>query len=186
MKDSSLTAKIAEPYGQALMSLAQTHNLTDRFRDDVAGLLTLMQESEELGTFLSSPVFKPDQKKAVLQRLLGEQIHPYMLSFLKLLVDHRRIPMLADICKQYQTLLRRLNQAVLAEVSSTMDLTDEQKQAVRDKVMAMTGARQVDLETRIDPELIGGVIIKVGSQVIDASLRGQLRRISLRLSGSAL
>lgn len=185
MKDSSLTARIAEPYAQALMSLAQSQDLTDRFGEDISGLLTLIKESSDFNTFLASPVYKPEQKKAVLQQLLREQVHPYLLNFLQLLVDHRRIPMVQDIALQFQTLLRKLNQSVLAEVTSAVELSDEQKQSVREKVMAMTQARQVDLETKIDPELIGGVIIKVGSQVVDASLRGQLRRISLRLTSSA-
>jgi F-type H+-transporting ATPase subunit delta len=89
---------------------------------------------------------------------------------------------LQGIGKEFQSLLRKLNGTVLAEVTSATDLTDDQKNSLREKVLAMTGARQVDLETRIDPELIGGVIIRIGSQVIDASLRGQLRRISLRLN----
>jgi F-type H+-transporting ATPase subunit delta len=80
--------------------------------------------------------------------------------------------------------LRKLNQVVLAEVSATVELNDDQKNTIREKVIAMTGARQVDIAARIDPELIGGVIIKVGSQVIDASLKGQLRRIALRLTGA--
>lgn len=186
MKDgTTITAKVAEPYAEALLSLGQAQNLTDRFGEDVAGLLTLIKESNEFSDFLINPTFKVDQKKAVLQQLLGEQVHPYMMSFLKLLVDQRRISVLRAICQQYQELFRKLRQTVLAEVTSTVELNDEQKRSVREKVIAMTGAREVELETRIDRDLIGGVIIQVGSQVIDASLRGQLRRISLRLSGAA-
>lgn len=101
-----------------------------------------------------------------------------------LLVDRRRILLLEPICEQYITLLRQKNQTVLAEITSAVPLSQEQEQAIREKVIAMTNAHQVELETKIDRDLIGGVIIKVGSQVIDASLRSQLRRLSLRLSGS--
>jgi F-type H+-transporting ATPase subunit delta len=73
---------------------------------------------------------------------------------------------------------------VLAEVVSAVPLSEAQASAVKQKVIAMTNAREVELETRIDPDIIGGVIIKVGSQVIDASLRGQLRRLSLRLTSA--
>ena len=97
-------------------------------------------------------------------------------------MDRGRISLLARICAQYQELLRQLNQAVLAEVTSAVDLSDQQKEEIRQKVLAMTGARQVEISTSIDSELIGGVVIKIGSQVIDASLRGQLRRISLLLN----
>jgi F-type H+-transporting ATPase subunit delta len=77
--------------------------------------------------------------------------------------------------------LRQIQNTVLAEVTSAVELSDEQRDSIRQRVLAMTGASQVEFETRIDPDLIGGVIIKVGSQVIDASLRSQLRRITLRL-----
>lgn len=81
-------------------------------------------------------------------------------------------------------LLRQLNQTVLAEITSAVPLTETQQQAITEKVITLTKARQVELATKIDSDLIGGVIIKVGSQVIDASLRGQLRRLSLRLSSN--
>jgi len=94
------------------------------------------------------------------------------------MVDRRRILLFAEICQQYLAILRELNQTVLAEVIS--ELTEEQQQAVRDKVIAMTNAARVELDSKLDPDLIGGVT-KVGSQVIDASLRGQLPTF-LRLS----
>jgi F-type H+-transporting ATPase subunit delta len=166
------------------MSLAQSNDLTQRLGEDVAALLNLLEESGELRQFLASPIVSAENKKAVLQQIGGEELHPFMKNFLKILVDRRRIVFLEGICKHYQALLRKLNQAVLAEVASAVELTDEQKQSVREKVIAMTSANQVELNTKIDPDLIGGVIIKVGSQVVDASLRGQLRRIGLRLSSA--
>jgi F-type H+-transporting ATPase subunit delta len=185
MKGSLLsTTEIAAPYAQALMSLAQGQNLVDQFSQNVADLLELLNSSDDLKQLLSTPLIDGDKKKAVLQQVVGDQVHPYMRNFLMLLVDRQRIGFLEEICKQYQALVRNLNQTVLAEVLSAVELTDEQKQSVRDKVVAMTGAHQVDLETKIDSDLLGGVIIKVGSQVIDASLRGQIRRISLQLSNA--
>ncbi len=105
-----------------------------------------------------------------------------MHNFLKLLVDKGRILFLEGIGKQYLAKLRELNQTVLAEVTSAVPLSDAQQQTVREKVQAMTSASQVEIETKIDADLIGGVVIKVGSQVIDASLRGQLRRLGIRLN----
>ncbi|HBB33203.1 MAG TPA: F0F1 ATP synthase subunit delta [Cyanobacteria bacterium UBA8803] len=184
MKGSLLSAGVVEPYAEALMSVAQSNNLTQQFGEDVESLLNLLAESPELQQFLGSPVVKAEDKEAVLQRIAGDQMHPYMVNFLKILVQRRRILFLEVICKQYQALLRKLNQTVLAEVTSAVALNEGQQQAIREKVIGITGARNVELDTKIDPDLIGGVIIKVGSQVIDSSLRGQLRRIALRLSSS--
>jgi F-type H+-transporting ATPase subunit delta len=174
--------EVAEPYAQALISVARSQNVTDQIGEDVRSLLDLLQNSDQLRNFIADPFIKAENKKAVLQQIVGEGINHYLRNFLLLLVDRQRILLLEPICQQYLALLRQLNQTVLAEVISTRELTEAQQQAVREKVSSMTNARQVELETKLDPDLIGGVIIKVGSQVIDASLRGQLRRLSLRLS----
>jgi F-type H+-transporting ATPase subunit delta len=133
---------------------------------------------------LSNPFVKPENKKNVLKQLLGEGVNLCLRNFLLLLVDRRRIAFLEPILQQYLVLLRQLNQTVLAEITSAVPLTQTQLQAITEKVITLTKARQVELATKIDSDLIGGVIIKVGSQVIDASLRGQIRRLSLRLSSN--
>jgi len=184
MNDASVTAEILEPYAQALMAIAKSHDLVDPFSGNVAYILELFQQSDDLVEFLSSPVMADEAKKNVLRQLLAEQVHPFMMNFLLLLVDRKRVMFLPGICKQFQTLVRELKQTVLAEVVSTMPLSDEQQEAIRQKVLSITNAQHVDLEITQDADLIGGVIIKIGSQVIDASLRGQLRRIGLKLSAT--
>jgi F-type H+-transporting ATPase subunit delta len=185
MRTGLISTEIAEPYAQALMSVAQANNLTEQIGEDVGSLLALLNESEDIRAFLSSPVIEADSKKAVIRQALSEQVHPYLLNFLMLLADRGRILFLKEICQQFQALLRQINQTVLAEVTSAIELNDEQKEAIRQKILSMGQAHHVELQTSTDPDLIGGVIIKVGSQVYDASLRGQLRRIGIRLGSTA-
>jgi F-type H+-transporting ATPase subunit delta len=180
---STVTSKVYEPYAQALLSLGQSSNSLDALSGDISMIADTMAGSSELTEFLANPFILDDVKKNVIASMFGEQVNPMTLNFLKLLVDRRRAVCLPGICAEFQSLLRKLNQAVLAEVISTVELTDAQKQNISDRVKNMTNAQSVDLKTSIDPDLIGGVIIKVGSQVIDASLRGQLRRISYQLAG---
>ncbi|WGV24536.1 ATP synthase F1 subunit delta [Halotia branconii] len=182
MKSSVETVEVAQPYAQALMSIAQSKNLTEEFGEDARSLLNLLKNSEQLQNFIDNPFIQPENKKGVISQIMGESANSYLRNFLLLLVDKRRIAFLEPILQQYLALLRQLNKTVLAEVTSAVPLSPEQQQAIEQKVIAITNARQVELETKVDRELIGGVIIKVGSQVIDASLRGQLRRLSLRLS----
>ncbi|NWF59988.1 MAG: F0F1 ATP synthase subunit delta [Fischerella sp.] len=184
MKGNVALTEVAVPYAEALMSVAQSRNLTEEFGDDVRALLNLLSQSEQLQKFLDNPFIQAEDKKAVINRILGEGANTYLRNFLMLLVDRRRIMLLEDVCQQYLALLRQLKQTVLAEVVSAVPLSEAQQQAVKEKVIGMTNAREVELETKIDPDIIGGVIIKVGSQVIDASLRGQLRRLSLRLTSA--
>ena len=179
---SKVSTEVLQPYASALMSLAKSNNLSEQFGEDIRSLLNLLENSEELRLFLGSPLVKPQDKKAVIDRIAGSEMNPLMRNFLRLLVDKGRILFLEGIGKKYLTELRELYQTVLAEVTSAVPLSDAQQQTVREKVQAMTSARQVEIETKIDADLIGGVVIKVGSQVIDPSLRGQLRRLGFRLN----
>ncbi len=181
---TTIRGEVVEPYAEALLSLAQSHNLADQFQQDTGVILELLAVSPELQQFLANPLISPDAKKNVLRQLTTNKVHGYFLNFLMLLVDRRRINLLAAICEQYRALLRKQRNIVLAEVTSAVELTEAQRQAVVEKVKAMTGAADVELAIATDPELIGGVVIKVGSQVFDASLRGQLRRLSVSLAQS--
>jgi F-type H+-transporting ATPase subunit delta len=176
---SAVDAQVVQPYAQALMSVARSKDMTEQVGEDVRSLISLLQSSEQLRDFLANPFVKAEDKKNVIGQVVSD--NPYLRNFMMLLVDRRRILLLEAICQEYLALLRQLNQTVLAEVISAVQLTEAQQQAVREKVKSMTNAHEVELDSKIEQDLIGGVIIKVGSQVIDASLRGQLRRLSLRL-----
>jgi F-type H+-transporting ATPase subunit delta len=184
MTSKVATTEVAQPYAQALLSIAQSKNLTEQFGEDARVLLNLLSGNQQLRNFIDNPFIQSESKKALIKQILGESTSAYLRNFLLILVDKRRIVFLEPILQQYIVLLRQLNQTVLAEVTSAVPLTDAQQQAIIEKVIAITSARQVELETKINTDLIGGVIIKVGSQVIDASLRGQLRRLALSLSDS--
>ena len=185
MTHSTVSSAIVEPYAEALMSVAQSNKLTNQIGEDVSLLLNFLQTSSDLKDFLVNPLTPADAQKAVLRQLVESRVQKQFFNFLLLLIDRRRIIFLEGICKHYQALLRKLNNTVLAEVTSTVELTDEQRRAIIDKVKQMSSAAQVELETSIDPDLIGGVIIKIGSQVLDASIRGQLRRMNTSIMSTS-
>ncbi|MBP0017384.1 MAG: F0F1 ATP synthase subunit delta [Cyanobacteria bacterium SBLK] len=182
MKGSLMSGSIAEPYAQALMSLARSRDLADRFGEDFRALEQLLQDSPEFRAFITNPVIEDGDKKAVLRRIMGDGTDAQLVNFLMLLVDKRRIVFLEQVIAQYLTLLREMNETVLAEVTSARPLNEQQRRSVEQRVQAISSARGVELKTQIDPDIIGGVIIKIGSQVLDASLRGQLRRIGMSLN----
>lgn len=182
MSASVVSAEVVEPYASALMSIAQSNGLSEEFGDQLRSLGQLLENSQELREFIGNPILKNSDKKSVLGRIMGEGTNPYLMNFLMLMVDKRRIMFLEGVCQKYLELLRDLSGTVLAEVTSATELSEEQLQTISAKVQAMTSARAVELKTKVDRDLIGGVIVKVGSQVLDASIRGQLRRISLSLA----
>jgi F-type H+-transporting ATPase subunit delta len=184
MASKAISAVVSDPYAEALMSIAQANGLEDHFGDELRGFLWLLRESEDFEAFLANPLLKPEDKKAVIRRLAGDGVNPLLVNFLQFLVDRRRIIFLESIANKYLELLRKLRNAVLAEVISASELNDHQRAELTEKVKAMTGATYVELNVKVDPSLLGGVIVKVGSQVLDASLRGQLRRISINLTSA--
>jgi len=179
---SGTLADVVSPYAEGLMGVAKSHDLVPRITEDVNLLVQVIGESDSFQSFLANPLVEDASKKSLINQVVAEYLHSYTLNFLMLLVDRKRISLLTEICKKYQEIYRNLNQIALAEVTSAVPLSDEQQEAVRQKVVQVTGAHSVELETSLDPDLIGGVVIKVGSQILDASLKGQLRRIGLSLS----
>lgn len=185
MNDSTMTSEVTMPYAKALMDIAQDNGVTDHVGNEVAGLLDLLRNSGDLSQFLGNPLIDPEAKKGVLRQIAEGQVNPAVVSVLMVLVDRNRIMYLEGVLEQYQALLRELKQTVLADVTSAVELSEEQTATIRERVAALSGAQNVELSVQIDPSLLGGLIVKVGSQVIDASLRGQLRRIGMQLSATA-
>jgi F-type H+-transporting ATPase subunit delta len=183
-QDLAVRSELFSPYADALLEIAQSQDLVDRFLEDADTVLSALNGengSSDLASFLASPVFGSVPKKTVIQQVFGEVVHPTFLNLLQLMVDRNRAAAIEGACGMYRVLVRNLRNIVLAEVSSAVALTEEQHQQVIERVKAMTGAAGVEVETTIDPDLLGGVVIKVGSQVYDASLRGQLKRIAVSL-----
>jgi F-type H+-transporting ATPase subunit delta len=184
MKGSAMSAQIFEPYASALMTLAQDTGKVEAFAENARVLLTALKESAELRSFVANPLLKAEEKQSVLRSICGRDVDPNFLNFLLLLVDRRRIVFLEGICEEFISLQRKLKNIVLADVVSAQALTRSQEDAIADQVKGMTGASSVELNLSTDASLIGGVVIKVGSKVFDASLKGQLRRISMDLLGA--
>lgn len=176
------TSQLFDPYAEALMAIAREQGLEDRFGEDAALFRSTLAASADLRQLLENPTLFSSQKKAVLNQVFGSSVHPTVLNFLNLLVDRNRIAFLDGIADRYQALLRQLRNVVRADVTSAVPLTETQVQVITDKVKQLTGAAGVEIESQVDADLLGGVIIKVGSQVLDASLRGQLKRISISLA----
>jgi len=182
MLNRKMALRVVDPYAEALVSLASGQGLLDTFTADVRFIAAVWQATPELGQFLASPLVKTEAKKNLLQQVFADQIHPLLLNALQLLTDRRRIMFLGALCQRFLELQRKLQNIVLAEVTAAVPLTEAQQQSIRERVKDFTQASSVELQISQDPTVLGGVILKIGSQVIDLSLRGQLRRLALQLS----
>merc|ERR1711924_351927 len=130
-----------------------------------------------LKKFLGNPLITREAKKNVLKDVLGEQIGSKSLTFLLLLVDRNRIAFLEDITQKFLELSYKKESIEIAKVTSSLQLSTQQQQSLAEKLKKVTGAKQIKLALKVDPSLIGGFTVEVGSKLIDTSIRGQLKQI---------
>jgi F-type H+-transporting ATPase subunit delta len=173
---------IATPYADALLQVAESRNETDLVAQQAKELLEAWNATPELRQAMGSPLIEPEAKKKVITRLFAEQVTPALANLLRLLADRQRISAFDAVLLRYLELYRELRHIALAKVTSAVPLSDDQKALLGEKVKAMAGTGTVEFEMEVDPALIGGLIVRVGSQVVDASLAGQVRRLGLSLA----
>jgi F-type H+-transporting ATPase subunit delta len=142
-----------------------------------------LTNSSDLKKFLGNPLITRDAKKNVVKDILGEQIGGNTLKFLLLLVDRNRIEVLDSIAQKFLELSYKQDSIEIAKITSSIQLSAEQQKAIAEKLKVLTGAKQIKLALKIDPHLIGGFTIEIGSKMIDTSIRGQLRQISALIGG---
>lgn len=177
-----LLNSITTPYAEAFLQVADAQNETDQVVAQARTILGLWHESPELREAMASPVLEVDAKKSALEGLFGTQVTPTFLNLLKLLADRHRIGVLDAVLERLLDLYREQRNIALATVTSASPLGDSELAQITSRVKAVAGTDQVEIVQKLDPSLIAGFVVSVGSQVIDASLSGQVRRLGLALA----
>ena len=173
---------VTTPYAEAFLQVADSCGEVDQVVDQSKAVLHLWSESPELREAMASPILEPEAKKAAIEKLFGEQVTPSFLNLLKLLADRQRIGILDAVLERLLELYREQRNIALATVTSAAPLTEEQQAELGKQVQAVAGTDKLEININLDPSLIGGFVVKVGSKVIDASLAGQVRRLGLALA----
>jgi F-type H+-transporting ATPase subunit delta len=175
---SIVLSKVAEPYAEALLDLAKSNNSLKETTNDMNIVSQFLVNSSDLKKFLGNPLITRDATKNVVKDILGEQIGGSTLKFLLLLVDRNRIGVLESIAQKFLELSYKQESIEIAKITSSIQLSAEQQKQIAEKLKIITGAKQIKLALKIDPQLIGGFTIEIGSKMIDTSIRGQLKQIS--------
>lgn len=173
---------ITTPYAEAFLQVAESRNEVDQVVDQAKTVLSLWNDCPEFGEAMASPVLEPDSKKAALEKLFSDKVTPSFLNLLKLLADRQRIGLLNSVLERLLELYREQRNIALATVTSAVALNEAQQSDLLQKIQAVAGTDNLELNLKVDPDLIGGFIVSVGSKVIDASLAGQVRRLGLSLA----
>jgi len=174
---SIVLSKVAGPYAEALLDLAKSNDSLKETTNDINIVSQFLANSSDLKKFLGNPLITREAKKNVVKDIIGEQIADSTLKFLLLLVDRNRIQVVDSIAQKFLELSYKQESIEIAKITSAIQLSAQQQKDIAEKLKSITGAKQIKLALKIDPQLIGGFTIEIGSQMIDTSIRGQLRKI---------
>jgi F-type H+-transporting ATPase subunit delta len=176
---------LAGRYAAALFELTADRDALDAVAADLGNLSSLLAESGDLRRLIKSPVLsREDQGRAITA--VGERagFQRLTVQFLGLLAQKRRLFVLPEIIAAYQAMLARHKGEVSAELVSAVPLSEDQARTVQERLRTVLG-QSVTLSRAVDPGLLGGLVVRLGSRMIDASLRTKLQRLELAMKGAA-
>jgi len=175
-----INGALARRYSQALFEIASETSL-DSVDADLRELTKLVEENEEVRNVLIHPHISANDKKSVMEKLLGEEFGKTTRNFLFLLIDKRRENILPDIQREFTRLADEARQVVEAKVVSAVDLSAPQLDGLKKVIGNMMTGKDVRVISEVRPELIGGVIIQVGDRVMDGTIAHALNRMRVGL-----
>ena len=183
--DEPLMASVAGRYASALFELATDEGKVAEVEGDLAKFQALSDESPDFVRVLRSPVIASDeQEKAISAVLSKADVGALTINFFKLLAKNRRLFAAADIARDFQSFAARARGEVRAEVTAAAPLADAQVADLKAALKASVG-KDVTLVQKVDPSLLGGLVVKIGSRMVDSSLKTKLESMKFALKGGA-
>ena len=181
MSANPLASKIAAPYARALFDFSVDKNIMHQITADFQNLEIFLDESSELTDYLNNPLVSQDAKGEVLTKTLKSQVNSETFKFLMVLVSRDRINLLKSVITNYLELVYETASIKTIEVVTAVEFSNTQKNTLIQKLKELTNAREIKLAITVDPNLIGGFLIKTESKVIDFTIKNQLQQLAKHL-----
>ncbi len=180
--EDPIISGMAGRYASALFELALEDKATDAVRQDLDQFDALIADNPDLARLVRSPVFGADEQLAALGAILDKAgITGLAANFLRVITTNRRLFAVREMIRGYRALLARHKGEVVAQVTVAEKLSDANLGALKDALKSVTGGKDIDFDVNIDPAIIGGLIVKVGSRMVDSSLRTKLNAIKIAM-----
>jgi F-type H+-transporting ATPase subunit delta len=173
---------MAGRYATALFELALENKAVDAVKKDLDLFDVLIADSPDLHRLVRSPVFDADEQLKALSAILAKAgIGGLAANFLRVITTNRRLFAVRDMIRGYRALVARHKGEVTAHVTVAEKLSDTHLEALKSALKSVTKGKDIDLDVRVDPAIIGGLVVKVGSRMVDSSLRTKLNSIKLAM-----
>lgn len=167
-------------YARALFEAAQEAGRLDRVADDLRALAAALEDVPALAAFLANPQVDPQGKATVLEEVAADA-DELVRNFLRLVAEKGRAAELPEMARELEALVAQAQNRLAVELTTAHELSDEDAEAIVRAIEAATG-RTVEATCSVDPELIGGIVLQVGSFRADGSVRGRLERLRRELA----
>jgi F-type H+-transporting ATPase subunit delta len=175
--------EIAEVYARSLFEVAKEHDALDRVHDELGEFAEALDKDRNLQVFLFSPYFSSEEKKNGVASIVSDA-DERVLNFLQLLAERHRMPALFRIKREFDSLWAEENQLLPVTVTSAVELDEGLVDDIGKRIEEQTG-RKVELSSNVDPEVLGGLMVRVGNMVLDGTVRNRLERLRKQVAKAA-
>jgi F-type H+-transporting ATPase subunit delta len=167
--------EIAQVYARSLFEVATENDNIDVVRDQLGEFADALSESRELQMFFFSPYFSTEEKEEGLHKAVTGA-HETVVNFLSLLLENHRMPVIFRVRREYDRLWQEANKLLAVQITSAVELDPSIAQRIGDEIGRQTG-RTVELTSSVDPEVLGGIVVRVGNSIVDATIRTRLENL---------
>ncbi|MBV9806166.1 MAG: ATP synthase F1 subunit delta [Solirubrobacterales bacterium] len=167
--------EIAQVWARALFEVAKEHDLLDQVRDQLGAFTEALSENRDVMVFFFSPYFSTEEKKDGLKRAVSD-VEPVLMNFLEALIERHRMPAIFRIKARYEVLWEDERDLLPVVLTSAVELDKSVVGSIGERIGEQT-KRTVELSSIVDPDILGGIVLRVGNVVLDASIRNRLEQL---------
>jgi F-type H+-transporting ATPase subunit delta len=167
--------EIADVYARALFEVAEERDLLDSIHDELTQFSDALSENRQLQTFFFSPYFSTEEKKAGLKKAVTGA-DPAFMNFLEALIERHRMPAIFRIKARYQDMWEDARDLLPVQLTSAIELDSSTVATIGERIGEQT-KRTVELKSNVDPDILGGIVLRVGNVILDASIRNRLEQL---------
>lgn len=172
--------ELAQVYARALFEVASEQSKLDVMREQLSQFADAMKQNRELELFFFSPYFSSKEKQEGLEKLL-DGADEQLMNFLKLLIENHRMPVIYRLRREYERLWERENRLLPVVLTSAVELDKQTVKDLGERIGERTG-NTVALTTKVEPDILGGIVVQVGNSILDASIRNRLEQLRTQVA----
>jgi F-type H+-transporting ATPase subunit delta len=175
--------EIAEVYARSLFEVAKEHDVLERVHDELGQFAEALADDRTLQVFLFSPYFSSQEKREGVKRIVSDADERFV-NFLALLAERHRMPALFRIKREFDARWAEENKLLPVTVTSAIELDEGLAEEIGERIQEQTG-RKVELSSNVDPDVLGGLMVRVGNMVLDGTVRNRLERLRKQVAKAA-